>query len=269
MTEKDPSLAEITAANRDAWDASARLHQDGFQTSLAKASQPGYSELDACLTETLQALSPKGKRAVQICCNNGREILSLKALGAVPVLGIDQSRAFLDQAEQLARAMGSDCQFLCADIYDLPAETPRDLDLALITIGVFGWMPDLTRFFAVVADLLAPGGQLVIYETHPMLEMFDPASTQPFTPSISYFQDGPDIDDVAITYDGPTGEKAGISYWYVHTMGAIVTAAIKAGLTIERLTEHPHSNRETEFDIYEGRDAQVPMSFTLVARNVN
>ena len=47
---------------------------------------------------------------------------------------------------------------------------------------------------------------------------------------------------------------------------ALFTAAIEAGLTLERLTEHPHSNREAEYDIYEGHDAQLPMSFTLVAR---
>ena len=41
-------------------------------------------------------------RAVQIGCNNGRELLSLPSLGAIPVLGIDQSAAFLDQARRLA-----------------------------------------------------------------------------------------------------------------------------------------------------------------------
>ncbi len=40
-------------------------------------------------------------------------------------------------------------------------------------------MPDLARFFRVVAGLLRPGGQLVIYETHPVLEMFDPEVETP------------------------------------------------------------------------------------------
>ncbi len=202
---------------------------------------------------------------VQIGCNNGRELLSVAALGAVPALGIDHSRAFLDQGEELAAAAGIPCQFLCGDIYALPGDTPSDFDIALVTIGVLGWMPDLARFMDVIAGLLAPGGYFVMYETHPFLEMFDPRAEDPFTPRISYFAEGPDIGDEAITYDGPTEAKAGVSYWFVHKLGYIVTACVEAGLVIDRLSEHPHSNREADFDIYCDRDAQLPMCFTLVA----
>ncbi len=268
MTSDDtPSLSEMTAANRAAWNASEPLHRAGpdWQRLLDRARAGNFSTLDKTLTQTLMALSPRGKRVVQIGCNNGRELLSVAALGAVPALGIDHSSAFFDQADELAAAAGISCRFLCADIYALPEDTPSDFDIALITIGVLSWMPDLARFLNVVTGLLAPGGRLVIYETHPFLEMFDPQSNDPFTPRISYFAEGPDIDDVAITYDGPTDAKAGVSYWFVHKLGDIVTACVEAGLTIDRLTEHPHSNREADFDIYCGREAQLPMCFTLVA----
>ena len=48
-------------------------------------------------------------------------------------------------------------------------------------------MPDLVIFFAVVTKLLRPGGRLVIYETHPVLEMFDPECPTPQIPMISSF----------------------------------------------------------------------------------
>ncbi|WP_367153206.1 methyltransferase domain-containing protein, partial [Leisingera sp. F5] len=60
-------------------------------------------------------------------------------------------------------------------MYSLPSGIRRDFDFAVITIGVLNWMPDLGRFFQSVAGLLRPGGRLVIYETHPVLEMFEPA----------------------------------------------------------------------------------------------
>lgn len=257
-----------TEANRASWDASAPLHGTGahWESLLKAAAQPGFSVLGACLTETLTALDVQGKSVVQIGCNNARELLSLAALGAVPALGIDQSQAFLSQATQLAQAAGSDCQFLCASIYALPEHTPKHHGLGLITIGVLNWMPDLLGFFARVASLLAPGAPLVIYETHPFLEMFEPDSDTPFALATSYFAKAPLVSDDAITYDGTGGGKAPTSYWFIHTLGDIVSACVAAGLAVERLTEHPHSNREVDYDCYENREPQLPMSFTLVVR---
>ena len=257
-----------TEANRAAWDASAPLHGAGadWEALLEAAAKPDFSVLDDCLTQTLIELDVHGKSAVQIGCNNGRELLSLKSLGALPALGIDQSREFLGQAEQLARIADSNCQFLCANIYELPDDTAKRFELGLITIGVLGWMPDLPAFFARVAGLLTVDAPLVIYETHPYLEMFDPNSDQAFTPATSYFKKEPFVSEEAITYDGTDGGRTPASYWFVHTMGDIVTACAGAGLMLERLTEHPHSNREVEYDQYEGREPQLPLCFTLVAR---
>ena len=261
-------LEAYTQANRAAWDASAPLHAQGpeWQAMLQGFTSPGFSVLDATLTATLEALAPQGKRALQIGCNNGRELLSLAALGAVPTLGIDQSSQFLQQASQLARASGSNCEFLCTDIYALEASSTGQYELALITIGVLNWMPDLPRFFAIVAGLMAPGAALVIYETHPILEMFDPQGAEPFTPETSYFCKEPQIDTAAITYDGSDGGDGSASYWFIHTLGEIVSACAGAGLVIERLTEHPHCNREVEYEKYQQRTAQLPLCYTLVAR---
>ena len=262
-------LEQITAANRAAWDASAPLHGQGadWTALLSGFARPGFSVLDQTLTNTLTALAPAGKRAVQIGCNNGRELLSLRALGAIASLGIDQSAGFLAQAEQLAHLAGADdCQFLCADIYALPEGVASCHELGLITIGVLNWMPDLQRFFQVVAGLLAPGAALVIYETHPFLEVFDPTGEDPLRPVTSYFSQAPLIDSAAITYDGSDGGEGAPSYWFIHTLGEIVTACVQAGLQIERLTEHPHCNREVEYEQYEHQQAQLPLCYTLVAR---
>ena len=203
---------------------------------------------------------------VQIGCNNGRELLSLMSLGAASGVGIDQSDEFLRQAAQLNAVAQASCRFICANIYDLPPDMPLGFDLALITIGVLGWMPDLAQFFGVVAGLLAPGGQLVVYETHPFLEMFDPASAEPFLPARSYFADAPIVSQRAIVYDGSVAGSAPASYWFVHRLGDVVNGCIGAGLQIDRLEEFAHSNREVDYDRYEMREAQLPLCYTLVAR---
>ncbi|WP_144954414.1 class I SAM-dependent methyltransferase [Pseudomonas oryzihabitans] len=257
----------ITAANRQAWELSAPLHAQGedWQRLLEQARQPGFSVLDACLTATLTALDIRGLSCAQVGCNNARELLSLAAFGARPALGIDQSPAFLAQGEQLATAAGLAPRLVAADIYALPAGLGQH-DLVLITIGVLNWMPDLPAFFAAVQSLLAPGGRLVIYETHPFLEVFEPHADQPLVPRYSYFRREPLVSADLITYDGLDHGQGAPSYWHIHTLGAIVTACLDAGLRLQRLEEHPHSNREADYDGYIGQTAQLPMSFTLVAQ---
>lgn len=262
-------IRTFTQANRAAWDASAPFHAQGqgWDELLQAAAQPGFSVLDPCLTATLTELGIAGRSAVQIGCNNARELLSLAALGAQPSLGLDQSAGFLAQGAQLAARAGLQPRLVQADVYDLPADLGRH-DLALITIGVLNWMPSLAGFFQAVRGLLNPGAYLVIYETHPMLEVFEPKGANPFVPERSYFDKTPITVEEAITYDGSDAGAGQTGYWFVHTLGEIVTACVQSDLRLLRLTEHPHLNREVEYAVYEGRQAQLPLCYTLVAQAV-
>jgi SAM-dependent methyltransferase len=261
-------LLVATEGNRRAWNASAVHHGSGadWERLIKGFATPGFSTLDDTITNCLKSVAIQGKTVVQIGCNNGRELLSAMSLGATSGLGIDQSEEFLGQAARLNAIAKTSCRFLCANVYDLPSDTPRSFDIAFITIGVLNWMPDLADFFKVVSGLLVEGGHLVIYETHPFLEMFDPKSTEPFTPSFSYFARTPFISENALVYDGSDAGSAPASYWFIHRLGDIMNGCVGAGLQIERLEEFPHSNRETEYSQYEKRQAQVPLCYTLVSR---
>ncbi len=223
------NINTFTKANKAAWDASAHLHGRGqrWDELLHAASEPGFNVLDECLIATLSEQGITGRSAVQVGCNNARELLSLAALGAHPSLGLDQSAAFLAQGAQLATQTGLNPRLVEADVYDLPEGLGRH-DLALITIGVIGWMPYLKGFFQAVRGLLRPGAKLVIYETHPIVEMFNPHSSSPFAPEISYFDKAPVRCDEAITYDGSDGGAGETGYWFVHTLGEIVTACVQS-----------------------------------------
>ncbi len=256
----------ITALNRKAWNASAPLHGAGpAWDDLCGIISAGGSTLDATLTSALQAAGIKGAKLAQIGCNNGRELFSALVLGASAAWGIDQSEAFLAQADHLNSLSPFDAQFLRADIYALPHDAPRDFDLLFITIGVLNWMPDLPLFFQIIAGLIRAGGQLVIYETHPMLEMFDPASDAPHTPAFSYFQTEAHIETESITYDGSGTEGGPEAHWFPHTLSAIVQAALDAGLSLNTLREFPHSIREVDYDVYTNQQAQLPMSYLMRA----
>lgn len=266
------SRDDYTAANRAAWDASAPHHEAGadFKALLESFRAPGFSCLDAVLTERLEALGVAGKDVAQICCNNGREILSVKNLGASRCVGFDQSEAFLDQARRLAAvrpgAGNLDCAFVAGDAYAIPAAHDGAFDIVLITIGVFGWMPDLGAFFDVIARLLKPGGALLVYEQHPIMNMFEPGAADPMTPVNSYFKAEPFEDTGAILYDGTPDVPGETQYWFVHTLGDLLTACLERGLAVEHVREYPHNISSAEFEIYDGQEAQLPQCYTLVAR---
>lgn len=177
-----PTKEQAIASNREAWNDSARHHMDSseWQALLKGVEQADFSCLDDTLTALLAQTGVDGKEVLQLGCNNGRESLSLFALGARSVVGVDQSGAFLEQARELASRSPHAPQFIEADIHHLPAQLQERFDLALITIGVLNWMPDIGEFFRHVARTLKPGGALVVYETHPFLEMFDPEAADPF-----------------------------------------------------------------------------------------
>ncbi len=266
MTNID-SIKIATDANRKAWDISAKHHRDTDQwrKMVTTIMQPGFSCFGPTMTTALNQINLTDKSIVQVGCNNGREVFSLSAFGAKNALGIDQSGGFIEQARELAEIAQKPVNFLCADIYNLPPDTPRDFDIAIITIGVLNWMPDLPKFFAAVANLLAHGGQLIIYETHPFLEMFNPSSENPFSLEQSYFETKPCIETEVITYDTTTPIGGAESYWYSHSLSHIFTSIMGAGLGITQFEEFAHSNREDIYALYENQVAQLPMCYTLQA----
>ncbi|MFJ2481834.1 class I SAM-dependent methyltransferase [Pseudomonas sp. NPDC087598] len=262
-----PNNKNAIESNRQAWNDSARHHQDSpdWQTLLNDVAQADFSCLDDTLRGLLEQVGVDGKEVIQLGCNNGRESLSLFALGARGVVGVDQSQAFLEQARELNRRSAHNAEFIEADIHHLPASLQNRFDVALITIGVLNWMPDIGEFFHHVASTLKPGGKLVIYETHPFLEMVDPDAADPFRLATSYFRAEPFVQEEPIVYVGKVEQQAAKSYWFVHNLGAIFSGAIAAGLNIAHFKEYPHSNREELYDRYLNQEAQMPMCFTLVA----
>ena len=267
---------DYTAANRAAWEASAPYHEEGaeFAALLEGFREEGFSCLDGVLTERLMALEVAGKDVAQICCNNGREILSVKNLAAGRCVGFDQSAAFLAQGRRLAAAAangggiggGIICDFVEGDVYKIPAAYDGAFDIVLITIGVFGWMPELGAFFDVVARVLKPGGALLVYEEHPIMNMFEPGAADPLKPVASYFKAEPFEDTGAIVYDGTQDLPGETQYWFVHKLSDIMTAGLERGLAIEHFREYPHNINADEFEIYNGQAAQLPLSYILVAR---
>lgn len=262
------SRVDYTEANRRVWNQSAPVHRssDSFQSLLDGFGEPGFSCLDATETERLQAIGVAGKRVAQLCCNNGRELLSIKNLGAGDCVGFDQSSGFLAQADELAAAGRMECRFVETSVYDISDDFDAAFDVVVITIGVFGWMPDLGGFFDVIHRLLRPGGFLFVHEQHPITNMFEPGNADPYALAESYFKAEPFVDDEIIVYEQELAAKGETSYWFVHTLADLITACLDRNLALVQFAESPTNISSDHFDVYANQAAQLPLSYTLTAQ---
>ena len=264
MTTKSTAY---TKANLEAWNEVAPIHaKHNLEELLTNFQKPGYSVLDDIETKCLEYLQVQGKDVAQVCCNNGRELISVKNMGAGRCVGFDGSQGFIDQAKELAAAARQDVEFVCTDIYQLGQDYSEQFDIVTITIGVLGWMPDLEWFIEIVAELIKPGGALFIYEQHPILDMFAPGNAEdPVEWELSYFSKEPYVELTGLDYIGGEQYDAKPVTSFSHVMGEIVMSGIHNGLTVEYLEEFPHHISNTWWNV-EHSGLGLPMCYTLIFR---
>ncbi|MBU1701302.1 MAG: class I SAM-dependent methyltransferase [Candidatus Eisenbacteria bacterium] len=257
---------DYTAFNRKAWNQAEPIHRkQNFERLLQDFKKAGYNQLDKTATELLQAIGLAGKSVAQVCCNNGRELLSVKNLGAKRCTGFDISERFIAQARELADAGGIDCEFVSCDAYHVPSQYNESFDLVFCTVGTLGWMPELDKFFDVVKRLLVSNGRLFLYEMHPILDMFDPEeSKDPLQIRHSYFRKEPFADTTGLDYYGHERYESVPQYWFPHTMAEILSLCLRGGFRLEAFREYDHdiSNAYAHFEKF---DARPPLSYSLTA----
>lgn len=258
--------SDYTAANRRAWDQAAPVHKrHRLERWLSEFSRPGHSCLDAVATDMLQGIGFRDREVTQLCCNNGRELISIANLGAGQRQGFDISAEFLDQARRLNEVSGSRCHFVRADVYEIPGSFDNSADLVYVSIGTLGWMPDLPAFLDVARRLLRPGGWLAMYEMHPILGMFDNEDQDPPPLRHPYFRTEPFRETDGLDYWEGTAYDSAPTYWFQHTMSDIIGGILDKGFEIRSFCEYDHDISEAF--AYMGKlTVRPPLCFTLTAR---
>jgi len=264
---KKTEISEYTSANLVAWEEVAPIHGRHNQAELVNAfSQPGFSCLDDIELKILESLDVSKKDIAQICCNNGRELISVKNMGAARCVGFDGAQGFVNQGRELADAAKLEVEFVCCDVYDIPEVYHANFDLVTITIGVLGWMPDIDSFFSAIAKLLKPGGAIFVYEHHPIVVMIKPArADEPIEWELSYFRTEPYVDKDGLDYYGGEDYDAKPATSFSHKLSDIIMATVKAGFAIESFEELPHHISNAWWNV-EKSNMGLPMCFTLVLR---
>ena len=256
---------EVSKINKVSWEKTADLHRklkmDGL---LEKFKEPGYSLLDTYETSFLtDKINVSGKDVIQLCCNNARELLSIKNLGANRCVGVDITEGFIQQGRELAQVANQGMDLFSMDVYDIPDSWNNSFDVVYITVGAICWLQDLNKFITLISRLLRRNGFLLMYEMHPILEMFEPSSDQPIVPQYSYFRTDPIIEEEGYDYYDNTQKIESTSINFQHTLEEIMMDCITNGLNIREFREYPHDISNV-FKQYESHG--FPMSYILLAQ---
>jgi SAM-dependent methyltransferase len=123
---------------------------------------------EALVGHMLADLPTPPQRVLDLACGTAAAMMPLAAAG-MSVVGVDRSAEMLAIAQAKVRDRQLNCQFVQADLRDLPIEpggplAPASFDLITCLYDSLNYLlndNDLHTVFAAVRQLLRPGGRLV------------------------------------------------------------------------------------------------------------
>lgn len=223
--------------NRAWWDERVPIHTESdFYDVAGFLSDPDAETIQPFEAEELGDV--RGKTLVHLQCHFGLDTLSWARRGAT-VTGLDFSAPAVEAGAEIAAKAGLDARFVAGDVYDAVGLLGGErFDVTYTGFGSLNWLPDIRRWAAVVAALTKPGGTFYIAEFHPIHGVFgdeDLTVTYPYftTAAQQWDEGGSYANEGATTLHNRTLEWA-------HGLGAVVTALIEAGFTIEFLHEYDY-----------------------------
>ena len=230
--------------NRVSWDVRVPVHlRSSLYRPRLDALRRGESPLDPPADTEIGDVT--GKSVLHLHCHIGTDTLALAQRGA-KVTGLDFSEQALTAARALATQLGytdDRVDFVQADATEADRMLHgRSFDIVLATMGVLCWVPDLMRWMASAANLVAPGGHLYLADLHPLSNLFEDDADSPQGISVQrgYFPRGPESFPPGPTYADDGGNTAmPTTVEYFHTLGEVVNAVIATGLRLEYLHEWP------------------------------
>jgi SAM-dependent methyltransferase len=270
-------MEEYLRVNRASWDDRALAHAASADYAVDRFVEDPEFISDIVRFDLPRLGDIRGLRGVHMQCHIGTDTLSLARLGA-QMTGLDLSPASLEQARRLSERAGPHVDFVEAEVYEAPAVLGREaFEFVFTGIGALCWLPSVSRWANVVAELLAPGGRLFIREGHPMLWTLDEHRSDALIVEYPYFErDEPMVFDDPGTY--VTTDAAfthNTTHVWNHGLGEIVTALMNVGMELTMLEEHgsvpwealPGQMTQVELGEWRLTDRpwRVPHTYTLQA----
>ena len=251
--------------NKDSWNKRTDAHwESGFYD--VQGFLDGKSSLNDIELSLLGNI--QGKKLLHLQCHFGQDTLSLGRMGA-DVTGVDLSDRAIARANELSGAAGIPAEFICCDLYDLPAHLHDTFDIVFSSYGTVGWLPDLDRWASLINRYLKPGGRFIFAEFHPVVWMFDNDFT---TVQYNYFKDEAIVEKEIGTYANREAPISHQSVTWNHSLSEVMGSLLKQGMQIRQFHEYDYSpyncfNATEEFEPQKFRIAKwgnkIPMVYSL------
>jgi len=227
--------------NKQAWNKRTKLHvkSDFYKYDEFVAGANSLTEIELDILGDIT-----GKRILHLQCHFGQDSISLARLGA-HVTGVDLSDEAIKQADILNEKCGTEVDFICCDLYDLPQHLEGKYDIVFTSYGTIGWLPDLEKWASVVSQYLNTGGELLIVDFHPVVWMYDNDLT---APTYSYFNGDAIVEEEQGSYADPNAKETLTSVCWNHSTTSVINNTIKHGLQVKAFNEYDF----TPYDIFPG-----------------
>lgn len=210
------------------------LHRQRVQ---ALSDRPGVPDPIRNLLPDLE-----GKHVLHLMCGTGEASAELAGLGAL-VTAVDVWADALAEARERYQAVS----FVHSDVHQLPLQLQRHrMDLVYVGGGTLRYVHDLGAVVSGASAALRPGGELLLWDTHPALECLELTSLRWRE---DYFAG-------TIPIGHRLAPERTVSLW---RLGEMVSAVAAGGFVVRRLEELPSVSAVRH------HDPRVPGEFALVA----
>ena len=242
------STDEEYAGNLDFWEKAATVHgtHDSskhyrFDVIVAGGSLMTRMEESAVAAATGGSDDDplggvRGLDVLYLQCHLGADGVVMARAGA-RVTCADFSATALRRARELAERVGVEIETVETDARALPTSLHGRFDLVYVTVGAICWIDDLDLWMRQVSLALRPGGRFVLVDIHPLYQMVYDVEPE-LVVDFPYGGGAGDTDTESGSYDAPEADFVSTTTCYAHSIGDIVTGAVRAGLRVDVLDEH-------------------------------
>jgi len=146
--------------NEKFWDEVAPIH---FKSYNIDALRQGISCIDEIQKQELYPIAEK--KLLHLQCHIGTDSISL-ALDGAQVTAVDFSKKSIELAKRLNQEIGTNVEFIQANIFSLKDILKREFDIVYTSQGVLAWIKDINVWASIIYDYLKIGGVFYIMEIH-------------------------------------------------------------------------------------------------------
>lgn len=254
---------------RNSWNSTMPLHQkinrEIYDEAFKNRKFFVFSSDEKNFIE--KYVNPKNKNVVQLCCNNGVELMSFKNLGANDCLGIDICDEAIREAQKRCENLCYNIDFVQTNVYDIGNQYDGKFDIIYISVGTIRWLPDLSLLFRICNSLLRKGGKVYISEVHPIAEIINDdreSNKSPLEIIYSYNYKVRVKDYGSLDYVGHTDLLKVERIWFLHSFTDIIGNMINNNFNIIYFEEFDKDIAHV-YQTTSQSSTRVPLSFKMIS----